>query len=118
MADARVYRVTVRGRFGELADDVRRYLAGAQAEHDIALSAYSAEGTFVYDAKLDFFNLRYEVRAADDDAATAAATALREAETFLRTLRITHRGLKASAVDMAAMWDAAERRQARARTTS
>jgi hypothetical protein len=107
MADL-VFRVTVRGRFGALPDDVRAYLVDAQAEHDIAMSAYTPEGTFVYDGKLDFFNLRYEVRARDADA--AGASALREAETFLRTLRITHRGLKVTIVDMATMWDAAERR--------
>lgn len=107
MADL-VFRATVRGRFGALPDDVRAYLVGAQAEHDIGVSAYTPEGTFVYDGKLDFFNLRYEVRAADADAAGAAA--LREAETFLRTLRITYRALKVTIVDMATMWDAAERR--------
>ena len=107
MADL-VFRATVRGRFGALPDDVRAYLAGAQAEHDIGLSAYTREGTFVYDGKLDFFNLRYEVRATDADA--AGATALSEAETFLRTLRIPHRALKVTIVDMGAMWDAAERR--------
>ena len=103
-----VFRATVRGRFGDLADDVRRYLVGAQAEHDIGVSAYTPEGTFVYDGQVDFFNLRYEVRAADADA--AGASALSEAEAFLRTLRIPHRALKVSVVDMATMWDAAERR--------
>ena len=107
MADL-AFRATVRGRFGALPDDVRANLVGAQPEHDIGMSAYTAEGTFVYDGKLDFFNLRYEVRAADADAAGAGA--LREAEVFLRTLRITYRALKVTVVDMATMWDAAERR--------
>lgn len=56
-----------------------------------------------YDDKLDFFNLRYEVRA--ESADDAGVTAEVEAETFLRTMRFAHRGLKVSVVDLGAMWE-------------
>ena len=104
-AGDRVFRVTVRGRFRDLSDEARRYLVGAQAEHDIFQSAYSSEGTFTYDAKIDFFNLRYETRpgGANPDE-SAAAHGLREAETFLRTLRLGYRDLKVDVVDMSAVW--------------
>jgi hypothetical protein len=100
-----VFRVTVRGRFGELSDRARRYLVGAVDEHSIFKSAYTPEGTFTYDDKIAFFNLRYELRATGDDrAAMAELQALDEAETFLRTMAFTHRGLKAKVVDMSALW--------------
>ena len=103
---SRVCRVTVRGRFATLTPEVRRYLEAARAEHDIFVSAYTAEGTFTYDARIDFFNLRYEIRsAADDPMADAAARGLAEASLFLRTMGFAHRGLKADVVDMTAMWN-------------
>jgi hypothetical protein len=107
-----VFRVTVRGRFAGLSDAARRYLTAAQAEHDIFVSAYTAEGTFTYDARIDFFNLRYETRHdGDDRAAAAAAHATREAEGFLRTMGWGHGPLKLDVVDMSAMWDQVARRR-------
>jgi hypothetical protein len=41
----KVFRVTVRGRFADLTHDARRFLVAAQSEHDIFVSAYTAEGT-------------------------------------------------------------------------
>jgi len=108
-ASDRVYRVTVRGRFHELRDEARRQLASARAEHDIFRSAYTPEGTLTYDARIDFFNLRYEVRAASaDDAATHA---LVEADTFLRTMRYGARDLRPNVVDVSAIWDDVDRRR-------
>jgi Family of unknown function (DUF6204) len=106
-----VYRVTVRGRFGTLTDQARRYLVGAQAEHDLFVSAYTVEGTFTYDRAVAFFNLRYEVRLASDLASdqAASAVALAEAELFLRTMDFTHRGLKVGVVDASAIWEDAAR---------
>ena len=104
-----VYRVTVRGRFHELSDEARSQLAAAQAEHDIFVSAYTPEGTLTYDGRLDFFNLRYEVRAASgDDAATHAMV---EADTFLRTMRYGARDLRPDVVDVSAIWDVVEHRR-------
>ena len=108
---ARVFRVTVRGRFRDLSDAARQYLVRAQPEHDIFVSAYTVEGTFTYDKPVQFFNLRYEVRlidadvAGDDPAAVAATTAELEAEQFLRTMGFGHHPLKVDVVDMAAMWN-------------
>ena len=101
---ARVFRVTVRGQFHHLTDQARRYLAGAQAEHDIFLSAYTAEGTFTYDTRLQFFNLRYEVRLPSDaPAAEAGEGGLREAGEFLRTMGFGHHRLKVDVVDTSTM---------------
>ena len=110
-AGARVFRVTVRGRFDQLSDRSRRYLVAAQPEHDIFVSAFTPEGTLTYDDRIQFFNLRYEVRAdgphASDDA---VAHGLVEAEQFLGTMGFGFTGLRATASDLTAMWeDAVER---------
>ena len=110
MSDQRVFRVTVRGRFHDLSDAARRYLVGAQVEHDIFVSAFTVEGTFTYDERIAFFNLRYEIRGADDDAAAATA-ALEEASRFLRTMRFGYQGLRADAVDTSAIWDDVARKR-------
>lgn len=99
----KVYRVTVRGRFAGLDERTRSYLAREQPEHDIFKSAYTVEGTFTYDDRIQFFNLRYEVRA-DDGADAAGAAGLAEAELFLTTLGIGFKGLTVNVVDMSAMW--------------
>lgn len=106
-APDRVYRVTVRGRFRDLGDEQRRYLVRTQPEHDIFVSAFTPEGTFTYDDRIAFFNLRYEVRAASEaDAATAGTS---EAEAFLRTMRFGFTNLKANVLDVSAIWDDVER---------
>lgn len=111
---ARVFRVTVRGRFADLTDQARRYLVGAQAEHDIFESAYTPEGTFTYDQRIDFFNFRFEVREGGDHPAEAAAErSIAETWLFLRTMDFGSRELKADVVDMSAMWADVELRQRR-----
>ncbi len=105
----RVHRVTVRGRFRDLNEASRQYLVRSKAEHDIFVSAYTPEGTFTYDDRVQFFSLRYEVRAASaDDAAVAGEV---EAETFLRTMGFGHGGLKVDVVDVSAIWDGVARRR-------
>ncbi len=103
VASPHVFRVTVRGRFADLTDQARRYLVGAQGDHDVFLSAYTPEGTFTYDTRIAFFNLRYEVRASGPDAARDAG--LREAEAFLNTMSFGFRGLTTDVVDVSAIWD-------------
>lgn len=97
-----IFRVTVRGRFHDLTDDASRRLAAARADHDIFLSAYTAEGTLTYDERVDFFNFRYEVRDVAD-AEEAAEHALAEAGMFLEIMGYGHGELRANAVDMLAM---------------
>lgn len=111
-----MYRVTVRGRFRDLDPAARQYLVRAQSEHDIFRSAYTAEGTFTYDQRIMFFNLRYEVRidTADsagggDSSALAAVTAEVEAETFLTTMGFSHDLLKTETVDVTAVWESTRR---------
>jgi hypothetical protein len=102
---ARVYRVTIRGRFGDLTGVARSYLVGNQADHEIFNSGYTAEGTFTYDSRIDFFNFRYEVRVIDDEPQAAAEThALVETEAFLRTMKFSYRDLKVESVDASAIW--------------
>ena len=107
-----VYRVTVRGRFADLDDRQRGRLTAALAEHDIFVSAYTPEGTFTYDHRLDFFNLRYEIRIDQGDSTVevAAEAGLNEAQLFLRTMNFPHRDLKVNVVDMATMWGDSEDR--------
>jgi hypothetical protein len=105
----RVFRVTVRGRFRELSEEARRYLSRVQAEHDIFVSAFTPEGTFTYDDRLAFFNLRYEVRCgADSDPAQQA---LAESELFLRTMGFGYSHLRTDVVDASSIWDETSRRR-------
>ncbi len=104
-AQARVYRVTVRGRFNDLSEESRRYLVTSQSEHDIFNSGYTTEGTFTYDSRIDYFNFRYEVRVTGEELQNAAGEfAIRETESFLRTMSFGYRDLKVEVVDMSAMW--------------
>jgi len=112
MASERVYRVTIRGQFHDLSDEARRSLVAAQPEHDVFLSAYTPEGTFTYDARIAFFNLRYEVRCDPDDTdRDPARVASAEAEAFLRTMKFGHRNLTTDVVDVSAIWDDVARRR-------
>jgi hypothetical protein len=97
-----IYRVTVRGRFVGLSSQTRAQLGATAADHDLFVSSFTEEGTFTYDERLQFFNLRYEIRSltAGEDPATRA---LSEAESFLRILRIGHGQLRAAVMDMAEM---------------
>jgi hypothetical protein len=109
-----IFRVTLRGRFLDLSDEARRYLEGVKDEHDIFRSEYSKEGTLTYDSRIDFFNLRYEIRAGGDRPSEAAAEqGLKEADAFLRTMRFGYRDLKVNVVDMSAIWVASDRRRRR-----
>ena len=103
MSLERIYRVTARGRFKDLSEQAHSYLVRQQPDHDIFKSAYTAEGTFTYDEKVQFFNLRYEIRTSDgkEDAATIGE---KEANLFLRTLGYPSHELKITVADVSAMW--------------
>jgi hypothetical protein len=112
MSDLHIFRVTVRGRFFELIQSQRQYLVEALDDHHITKSAYTAEGTFTYDANIYSFSLRYEVRVEGDHPEEAAAElGLGQAETFLRTLGIGYQHLKVTTTDMQTMWAAAAKRK-------
>ena len=58
-----------------------------------------------YDALIDFFTLRYEIRLGENELdELAAARAIGEAELFLRTMGLGYRGLKTTVMDMADVW--------------
>ena len=108
----RVHRVTVRGQFRDLSEQSRQFLVRSKADHDIFVSAYTPEGTFTYDDRIQFFNLRYEIRCGGDDPiGLAAMTGEVEAETFLRTMGFGHSELKVDVVDVSAIWDGVARRR-------
>jgi hypothetical protein len=98
-----VFRVTVRGRFVDLSPDARASLAREVDHHDIFKSAFTPEGTFTYDDKILFFNLRYEIRTGDGEEA-ACTMGRREAELFLRTLGYGHSDLKVTAANTSEIW--------------
>jgi Family of unknown function (DUF6204) len=98
-------RVTVRGRFGDLGSDAVAYLRSNLEEHDVSRAAYTLEGTLTYDALIDFFSLRYEIRLSENDPDQLAADrAIAEAGLFLRTMGFTFRDLKTTVIDMAEVW--------------
>ncbi len=105
---ARIYRVVVRGQFADLADDVRAALVAEAAAHDIYRSAFTGDGTFTYDERLVAFNLRYEVREPDDtapdDTDRVAAETMERASTWLISVGIAHKHLRATATDQSTMW--------------
>jgi Family of unknown function (DUF6204) len=98
-------RVTVRGRFGNLTERAAEYLRDNQLDHDVSNSAYTREGTLTYDAAVDYFSLRYEIRVdADDLDEVAANRGVEEAGHFLRAMGFDHRPLKVTVTDVAAAW--------------
>ena len=103
MSLERAYRVTARSRFKDLSEQARSSLLKAQPDHDIFKSAFTAEGTFTYDEKVLFFNLRYEVRTSEGSEA-AGLIAQEEAELFLKTLGYSSYPLKITVTDVSAMW--------------
>jgi hypothetical protein len=106
VSDERIMRVTVRGRFGDLSPRAAEYLRANQADHDMSNSAYTPDGTLTYDAAIDYFSLRYEIRmGADDSDGVAADRGVEEAGRFLRAMGFDHEPLRASVTDVAAAWN-------------
>ena len=107
----RVHRVTVRGRFRELTSRRTSTCARPGRARHLRVRLHP-EGTFTYDDRIQFFNLRYEIRCGGDDpAGLAAVTGEVEAETFLRTMGFGHGELKVDVVDVSAIWDDVARRR-------
>ena len=103
----RVYRVLVRGRFGDLDDATRRRLLAEAGEHDAVDAAFTAAGTLTYDTRLVAFSLRYEVRRPGDTGdpqAAAERDPLARAGADLAAAGIPFRDLRVQARDMADVW--------------
>ncbi|MGK5551579.1 DUF6204 family protein [Actinomadura kijaniata] len=97
------FRVTVRGRFGELSEESRAALRAAADVHE---TAFTEEGAFSVDATLSVFSFRVQIPAGpDDDEDDALLRAmeileghghphriLRTAVTDLRAVRIRRKG--------------------------
>ena len=101
-AVTRTYRVQVTGQFADLTPTARAQLRAGQAEHDLFLAAFSAEGTFTYTPTLTRFTLRYLLEVSEDSAAEADEAAGVEGELlatqFLESRSITYKPLSATAV--------------------
>jgi hypothetical protein len=98
-----IYRVFVRGRFGELDDATRERLLAELDEHDVLAARFSREGSLTYERMLHNFTFRIEVRDPDEDAALERAE--QQAIAHLERAGIPFRDLRVSATDMASVWD-------------
>jgi hypothetical protein len=104
----KVYRVVVRGQFDGLHEDQRTALLAEADDHDILKSAFTEQGTFTYDRRLVAFNLRYEVRVGDDadvGQVDPAQIGLARARDQLDRWGLAHKRLRATATDMATLWN-------------
>ncbi len=103
----KVYRVVVRCQFDGLDDDQRAALLAEADDHDFLKSAFTEWGTFTYDRRLVAFNLRYEVRDADDgdDPLDPVEVGLARARHQLDQWGLGHKHLRATATDMATVWN-------------
>lgn len=101
-----IFRVTVRGWFDHLTDDQRARLVAELEAHDVvAMGAFTETGTLTYERGLHTFTLRVQLRQEGDDArAVVLERALDVARGQLAGLGVEHRGLRATAVDMADTW--------------
>ena len=100
-----VYRVVVRGEFADLTDDQREALLAEVDDHDILRTAFTEVGTFAYDRRLTWWNLRYEVRLGDDDVdRDAAAIGIERATAQLDAWGLGAKHVRATATDMAEVW--------------
>ena len=111
----RIYRATVKGRFAELDDAARGRLNDELADHEVLVAGgYHEAGSLTYDAALDFFRYRVQVRAdGDDPGAVAEERALAMALAELGRLDAGHGELQVALTDMASVWDG---RRPRSRT--
>lgn len=76
----RIYRATVRGRFGAIDADRRAQLLDEQGDHDMFSARFIPEGAFLYEPSLIGFQYRYEVRIDGENPADADELAKLEAE--------------------------------------
>lgn len=95
--------MTVRGQFGPLDEETRtRLLAEAEA-HDHMHARFTKDGTFTYDAKLQAFSFRFEVRVNDDEDPEVVAS--ERANAYLAQHQIPRNDWwRVVGSDMAEMW--------------
>lgn len=108
-----IFRVIVRGRFGDLDAETRAELVAAAPKHDIVLGhlTFNSEGSLAYDERVDFFSYRIEARVPDtagEDPTTirerALDDAIRTASEDLERRGLPHRGLRATGSNMGDVW--------------
>lgn len=104
-----IYRVIVRGRFDDLGPTSRAELLAAADDHDALRAAFTRAGTLVYDRRLDFFSLRYEVRVSSDEnadpTAAAFADAVEKASRYLAERGLGFRHLVPTGSDLTRIWE-------------
>jgi hypothetical protein len=100
----KIYRVLVRGRFGDLDDEAGARLRAEADDHDVLGAAFTEHGTLTYDRSLDFLTCRYQLRLDDGDEADAADRAVTRARHDLAAVGIPHGDLTAKVIDMASVW--------------
>jgi hypothetical protein len=105
----KIFRVVVRGHFHGLTDDQRAALLATAEDHEIFKARYTRDGSLTYEPNLVAFSFRYEVRVGDDDSDDpehwATETAMEKATASLGAMGIGFRHLRATATDMASVWE-------------
>jgi hypothetical protein len=104
-----IFRVTVRGRFDDLAEEARSALLAVADDHDALHARFTPEGTLTYDRALDFFSFRVEVRQQGEDGGgdlrdQAFDQARDQAAALLERWGAGYRALKATGSNMADVW--------------
>ena len=100
-----MYRVLVRGRFGDLDPATRDRLIAEADSHSVFDAEFTRAGTLTYDRMLVGFTFRYEMRESGDDPLGAVtARAIEQANSDLDSAGIAHGELSVAASDMADVW--------------
>jgi hypothetical protein len=101
----RIFRATVRGQFDGLDEEQQAALRARADEHDILMSSFSREGTFIYSRALTWFNLRYELRSEDEATdEDVEAQAIEMAERRMAADGFGYQRLRVDLMDMASVW--------------
>lgn len=106
----RIFRVVVRGHFYGLDARQQANLRAAAGDHEIFKSSYTREGTLTYEPNLVAFSFRFELRDTDSETDAEAEQrvteiALDRARASLATMGVDHRHLRATATNMASVWE-------------
>ena len=114
MGSVQIFRVIVRGRFGEMEPDARAALREALDEHDLVIArlGFTTAGTLAYDERIDFFSYRIEVRLTDEEAGEGGSArdlaferAVEVAAADLDRRGLPWRSLEATGSNMSDVWN-------------